>query len=62
MKTQFRSIISAPKRSTKNECFVDIHKAKYKWIPGPGTFKNVDNHAKTLNKDKAFMKPSMLMK
>ena len=53
-KTQWRGIESAPKRTSKNLNFTDIYKNKYKYIPGPGAFKHVDNHATVLHKDKGI--------
>ena len=61
-KTQFRRLVNTPKSTAKNQCFVDIYKKKKEQIPAPGHYKNLDNFEKTLNKDKAFMKPSFLMK
>ena len=55
-KTQWRGVESTPKRTDKLVCYVDKHKNLYKHVPGPAHYKDVDNHATVLHKDKVYKK------
>lgn len=60
-KTQWRSTIQASKSTDKKKCFVDIYSKSKTLVPGPGVYKNIDNHASILNKDKCYKKVAGLM-
>lgn len=54
-KTQFRSEISYPKKTTKNQSFTDKPK-EFGKLPGPATYVKLDGHSTFLNRDKAYTK------
>ena len=54
--TQWGKIKGPINQTEKAPCFTDRIRNSKKWVPGVGHYKNVDNHAKTLHKDREFAK------
>ena len=47
------ALVKGPIKSTQAKtCFTERHSKVYKYIPGSGHYKNLDNHDKVLNRDK----------
>jgi hypothetical protein len=52
--TQWGNVTGFTKQMEKNMSYTDKIKLAKKWVPGAGTYKNIDNYATKLHKDKDF--------